>query len=94
MITYEIFKQEIEKLGLKFFTLNMVVGVKYTFNKHICYVGVSKMYDVYIAKDFYKLNGDLQKKLFELANELAQTPLEDRGYLKEFEMKEVWYGII
>lgn len=97
-MTYEIFKQEIENLGLKFFSLNMVVGINddkdFIFNKPLCYVGINKIYDVYITKYFYKLNGDLQKKVFKLVNELALTPLDKRGYLKEFEMKEVWYGII
>lgn len=93
-MTYENFKQEIEKLGLKFFNLNMVVGIKDYKGKPIYYVDSEKRYVVYPRNGFYKLNEDLQKKVFELVNELAKTPLDERGYLKESTLKEVLYGII
>lgn len=93
-MTYENFKQEIEKLGLKFFNLNMVVGIKDYKGKPIYYVDSEKRYVVYPRNGFYKLNESLQQKVFELVNELAQTPLDERGYLKESTLKEVWYGII
>lgn len=93
-MTYKEFEEEIEKLGLKIFSLNMVVGTKDIFNKPICFVGANKRYDIYIAKDFYKLDESLQKKLFGLVTELAKTPLDERGCLKKVILKEVWYGII
>lgn len=96
-MTYKEFEEEIEKLGLKIFSLNMVVGTKDDkdiFNKPICFVGANKRYDIYIAKDFYKLDENLQKKLFELVMDLAKTPLDERGCLKKVILKEVWYGII
>lgn len=93
-MTYKEFKNELEKLGLKFFNLNIFVGIKDDKGKPIYYVGTEKRYDVYPINEFYKLDESLQKKVFELVNELAKTSLDERGYLKESTLKEVWYGII
>lgn len=78
-MTYENFKQEIEKLGLNVFALNYIVYVNNDKYKPIYYVGIKKRYDLYPSNGFYNLDESLQHKVFELVNELAKTPLDERG---------------
>lgn len=74
-MTYENFKQEIEKLGLNVFALNYIVYVNNDKYKPIYYVGIKKRYDLYPSNGFYNLDESLQHKVFEL----AKTPLDERG---------------
>lgn len=81
-MTYKEFKENVEDLGLKVFTLNIIVCVNNDKYNPIYYVGTKKRYDVYPSNEFYNLDESSQKKLFGLVNELAKTPLDQRGELE------------
>lgn len=79
---YENFKYGVRKLGLDYYILDTIIGIKNTKSIAICYVDTTKMFCTYQKTEFYNLDESLQKKLFGLITELAKTPLDKRGEIK------------
>lgn len=94
-MTYETFKNEVNKLKLDFRVLDEVITVGNV--KHIntsvsglyinefeavCNVYIKERFSLYQTYRFYELEESLQEKLFDLVNELAKTPLDQRGELE------------
>lgn len=97
-MTYETFKNEVNKLKLHFHILDEVIRVGYVeYTKYVtvglsglyvpefkelCNVHIQKRFSLHQTYRFYKLEESLQEKLFDLVNELAKTPLDQRGELE------------
>lgn len=81
-MTYKKFKDEVKKLGLDYYILDTIIGIKNSKSIAICYVDTKKMFCAYQKAEFYSLDESLQKKVFELVTELAKTPLDKRGEIK------------
>lgn len=81
LMTYETFKNEMKKLGLKYRVLitmiSVINGIEF-----VCTVGINERYNLHIYDGFYDFDESLQKKLFRLVTELAKTPLDERGKIK------------
>ncbi len=94
IMTYKEFKKEANKLGLPFRILDKVIMVGYIEHKtvmpglhiaefkELCNVHIKERFSLYQTYRFYKLEESLQEKLFDLVNELARTPLDERGELE------------
>lgn len=91
-MTYEFFKQEVRKLGLHFRVLDEAItvgnvkhintsvsGLYFNEFEAVCNVHIKERFSLYQTYRFYKLEESLQEKLFDLVNELARTPIDERG---------------
>lgn len=81
-MTYKKFKDEVKKLGLDYYILDTIIGIKNTKSIAICYIDTKKMFCAYQKAEFYSLDEKLQKKVFELIFNLAKTPINERGKLE------------
>ncbi|AKC95465.1 hypothetical protein VC03_02795 [Sneathia vaginalis] len=91
-MTYENFKYEIRKLGLYFWISDEIIKVGIVKNtntdvcndelEELCSICTKERFSFYQNHRFYKLDKVLQEELFDLVNELAKTPLDQRGELE------------
>lgn len=81
-MTYKEFKYQVKKLGLDYYILDTIIGIKNTKSIAICYVDTRKMFCTYQKTEFYNLDENLQKQVFELIFNLAKTPINERGELE------------
>lgn len=86
-MTYEFFKKEIKKLGLKFIINDNSIIVANE-SDTVCYVEKHRRYDFYFYCEFYFLEESLQQKLFRLVVGLARTSITNR---EEPHTKKRWY---
>lgn len=81
-MTYKNFKDELKKMKLHFWVLPTYIAI---INKRlggVAYIDTKNRFSVSIISEFYNLDENLQIKVFELATELAKTPLDERGKIQ------------
>lgn len=89
MLTKEFIK-EVEKLGFKILKNKEYILIHYGFEK-VAYVYKNDIFSLgtgYIP--FYNLSKELQEKLYNLMDEYARTPIDEREEQQKFYLKHKW----
>ena len=90
---YSEFIREVEKMGLNTTTVNGCVEVLNKYGEMLLYVdmdydfSISTEYTSFDELDFDELDKEIKKKLFNLAVELASTPLDEREDEKRYRLR-------